>query len=340
MEPTSGICLRLGVLAQTKYSYHRRLAKSTGLLMRNQSPRSCNNFSAAAIAFTFCIASASMAGVEVGFFDDHNSWRQFQSEYKFGISELAETFDSFSVGSHPCPVGRFIAPISWNALTSSGQLEFKPTTAGASGLRACALQTGESIEIEFSPPARGIGVDVVMSTENGYDIHRLQVTLANGNEHSLLFSGAFMASHSLGSPVTKIQVSNLLDAVPVCIDSVYFAIAVPGSDLDSDGIANSSDNCPAIANPTQANCNNDGIGDVCEIAAGATDYNQDTIPDTCQCLADLVINHEVNGADLGALLAFWGPVNPALTSADINRDGNVDGADLGYLLYAWGLCSN
>jgi hypothetical protein len=306
--------------------------------MRNQSTRSCNNFSAAAIALTFCIAVASMAGVEVVFFDDHNEWRQFQSEYKFGISELAETFDSFSVGSHPCPVSRFIAPISWNALTSSGQLEFKPTTAGVSGLRACAAQTGESIEIEFSPPARGIGVDV-MSTENGYARHRLQVTLANGNAHSLLFSGAFMASHSLGSPVTKIEVSPL-DAVSVCIDSVYFAIAVPGSDLDSDGIANSSDNCPAIANPTQADCNDDGTGDVCEIVAGAPDFNHDTTPDTCQCLADLVINQEVNGADLGALLAFWGPANPALPSADINRDGNVDGADLGYLLYAWGPCTN
>jgi formylglycine-generating enzyme required for sulfatase activity len=77
---------------------------------------------------------------------------------------------------------------------------------------------------------------------------------------------------------------------------------------------------------------------VCEIAAGAPDFNQDTIPDTCQCLADLFVDRQVNGADLGALLAFWGPVSPALPSADINRDGLVNGADLGYLLNAWGPC--
>jgi hypothetical protein len=82
------------------------------------------------------------------------------------------------------------------------------------------------------------------------------------------------------------------------------------------------------------------VGDACELAAGAPDFNLDTIPDTCQCLADLFVDGQVNGADLGALLAFWGPVNPALPSADINRDGNVNGADLGYLLNAWGPCTN
>jgi hypothetical protein len=111
-------------------------------------------------------------------------------------------------------------------------------------------------------------------------------------------------------------------------------------DTDGDGRPDSIDNCPTIANPTQADCNSNSIGDACEVASGAPDYNHDAIPDTCQCLADLVVNHEVNGADLGALLAVWGPANPSLPSADINRDGSVDGADLGYLLYAWGPCTN
>jgi hypothetical protein len=109
---------------------------------------------------------------------------------------------------------------------------------------------------------------------------------------------------------------------------------------DGDTRGDACDNCPLIANSSQADCDNNGAGDACEIAAGAADYNHDAIPDTCQCLADLVIDHEVNGADLGALLAAWGPANPSLPSADINRDGSVDGADLGYLLYAWGPCPN
>jgi hypothetical protein len=123
----------------------------------------------------------------------------------------------------------------------------------------------------------------------------------------------------------------------------FHTIAIAGPppiDTDGDGRPDSNDNCPTIANPLQADCNTNGVGDACEIAAGASDFNHDTIPDSCQCLGDLSVDYQVNGADLGALLAFWGPVSPALPSADVNRDGNVDGADLGYLLNAWGPCTN
>jgi hypothetical protein len=134
-----------------------------------------------------------------------------------------------------------------------------------------------------------------------------------------------------------------LGSCSIVVSGGSTTIAVQASsslDTDGDGRPDSTDNCPAIANPTQADCNNNGVGDACEIAAGAPDSNADTIPDICQCLADLFVDHQVDGADLGALLAFWGPVSPALPSADVNRDGNVDGADLGYLLNAWGPCTN
>jgi hypothetical protein len=42
-------------------------------------------------------------------------------------------------------------------------------------------------------------------------------------------------------------------------------------DLDSDGIADSVDNCPAIANPDQADSNGNGIGNVCEAIAADAD---------------------------------------------------------------------
>jgi hypothetical protein len=116
------------------------------------------------------------------------------------------------------------------------------------------------------------------------------------------------------------------------------AIAVP-PDTDGDGRPDSTDNCSTIPNPTQADCNNNGIGDVCELAVGAPDFNQDTIPDSCQCLADLFVDGKVNGADLGALLSQWGPAS-AGTVGDINGDGQVSGADLGFLLNAWGPCAN
>ena len=50
--------------------------------------------------------------------------------------------------------------------------------------------------------------------------------------------------------------------------------------------------------------------------------------------ADINGDGEVNGADLGILLASWGPCPPPCP-ADINGDGVVNGADLGLLLAAW-----
>jgi hypothetical protein len=92
-----------------------------------------------------------------------------------------------------------------------------------------------------------------------------------------------------------------------------------------------------------ADCNSDGIVDYGQILAGdLADANSNGIPDVCEvpsCIdADLNPNGIVDGADLGALLAFWGPVSTAFPRADINGDGNVNGADLGILLSLWGPC--
>jgi hypothetical protein len=93
----------------------------------------------------------------------------------------------------------------------------------------------------------------------------------------------------------------------------------------------------------EADCNNDNIVDYGQILQGQlADANTNGIPDICeqpQCQdADITNNQIIDGADLGAMLAFWGPVNPVLPQADINRDGDVNGADLGILLSLWGPC--
>ena len=59
----------------------------------------------------------------------------------------------------------------------------------------------------------------------------------------------------------------------------------------------------------------------------------------CACRrSDLNASGGVDGADLGALLAFWGPRSAVFPQADITGDGMVDGADLGVLLNSWGGC--
>lgn len=56
--------------------------------------------------------------------------------------------------------------------------------------------------------------------------------------------------------------------------------------------------------------------------------------DPCFCLADLNHTGEVDGADLGILLAGWGGAG----EPDFDGSGVTDGGDLGTLLAAWGPC--
>jgi hypothetical protein len=122
-------------------------------------------------------------------------------------------------------------------------------------------------------------------------------------------------------------------------------------DDDGDGLMNTIDNCPFVANEDQTDCDNDGIGDVCDadmyadcnndgIADNcqndlAADINQDGRLDACQyAFGDLDLSGIVDGVDLGLMLVKWGQPNPGIP--DCNGDDIFDGLDLGILLVHWG----
>jgi hypothetical protein len=112
----------------------------------------------------------------------------------------------------------------------------------------------------------------------------------------------------------------------------------PLIDADGDGVPDASDNCPSIPNTSQADCDLDGTGDTCEIASGGSDFNQDGVPDECQCLGDVSRNGIINGTDLATVLAAWGTDGQSKFDCDIDNDGVVDGRDLTFVLAGWGEC--
>ncbi len=57
-----------------------------------------------------------------------------------------------------------------------------------------------------------------------------------------------------------------------------------------------------------------------------------------QCPGDITGNGQINGADLGLVLAAWASDGTDEPGSDVNQDGIVNGADLAFVLGAWGPC--
>jgi hypothetical protein len=122
------------------------------------------------------------------------------------------------------------------------------------------------------------------------------------------------------------HVSVRLDPLDGCHgDGCEVRLKIYAVDCDQNLLPDSQD---IAATPTLDRDGN-GLLDQCECAADPT------LPFCCP--GDLTRDGQVTGADIGAVLAFWGP-NPAYAPADINGDGRVDGSDLGLLLASWGPC--
>jgi hypothetical protein len=91
----------------------------------------------------------------------------------------------------------------------------------------------------------------------------------------------------------------------------------------------------AIALRRHADCDGNGVDDLCDIAAGAPDLDGNSVPDACDPPAgpDLDGDGSVSGADLAILLGAWGDCGGC--PADLDGDGLVGAADLAMLLAAW-----
>ncbi len=102
-------------------------------------------------------------------------------------------------------------------------------------------------------------------------------------------------------------------------DSTIYRVRPAGSvNSDSDTIPDLCDNCDLVANPSQADCDNDGIGDACDFLSGDADNSGViTISD-----AVLLINYIFSG----------GPAPCPLRNGDADCSGAVTISDAVYLI--------
>ncbi|MCH2160329.1 MAG: hypothetical protein MK085_00500 [Phycisphaerales bacterium] len=67
-------------------------------------------------------------------------------------------------------------------------------------------------------------------------------------------------------------------------------------------------------------------------------YQYAVSPCNDACPADLDLNGQVDGADLGILFSNWGPCAVGNCCGDFDGNQQIDGADLGILFSTWGEC--
>ncbi len=93
-------------------------------------------------------------------------------------------------------------------------------------------------------------------------------------------------------------VGTLLDNAVLCL------VSEPIVDTDTDGVADDDDNCPRVANPDQADSNENGTGDACEIPVATT------------CTVEIVSNTSTFVEESGSnAVSVPLPVHPAWTAA-------------------------
>lgn len=112
----------------------------------------------------------------------------------------------------------------------------------------------------------------------------------DADDRTFCFNYSIPTPLSASLTVSVSAAKDVADNIMVNDNSHTFSVDT-FTDTDSDGITDSSDNCPAVANPDQMDSDNDNIGDVCDnCSLVANPDQQDNDNDTLGNVCDLCPN--------------------------------------------------
>ena len=187
------------------------------------------------------------------------------------------------------------------------------TTAAASGLASIVFQAGIGDSCASTTSTAQISC-VEVGSFSGFDLVEYVVTndtgtvtygtgiVLPGEEFTVLPQ----APATVIAPALKIVLTSSGGVMTIVIDTTSPDLAIGDvfgylqvfnlefsnvPDTDGDGIADSSDNCPVISNPSQSDIDSDGAGDLCDICPADN-------TDTCATLFSRLGGQAVYDSDL------------------------------------------
>ena len=118
----------------------------------------------------------------------------------------------------------------------------------------CAVTASFNINSYTVTPSAGANGSISPNTAQSVNYNATSTFTVNANSGYVASVGGTCGGSLTGATYTTSAITGN------CTVAASFAF-----DRDGDGIADTADNCPTVANPNQADTNNDGRGDVCPV---------------------------------------------------------------------------